>query len=61
MDYAIISHYLSKPALSFFEKGNRSGVSYPFRLCSKTTNEYLRSFDPKLESNHIRRKLFIWL
>ena len=37
----------------FFEKGNRSGISYISNRYSKANYEYLKSYDPKQESKHI--------
>ena len=44
--------------LIFFEKGTRAGVSYILNRFSKANNKYLKSYDPKEESNHgiLRRK-----
>ena len=38
--------------LIFFEKDTRAGVSYIFNRFSKANNKYLKSYDPKEESNH---------
>ena len=38
----------------FFEKGTRRGISYISKRYSKANNNYLRSYDPKQESKHIR-------
>ena len=37
----------------FFEKGTRGGISYISHRYSKANNKYLKSYDPKQESNHI--------
>ena len=37
----------------FFEKGKRGGISYFSNRYSKASYKYLKSFDPKKESNHI--------
>ena len=37
----------------FFEKGTRGGISYFSNRYSKASYKYLKSFDPKKESNHI--------
>ena len=37
----------------FFEKGVRSGFSYISQRHSKLKKRYLKSYDPKQESNHI--------
>ena len=37
----------------FSEKGSRWGVSYISKIYTKVKNEYLKSFDPKQESEHI--------
>ena len=38
----------------FFEKGRRAGISYFSNRYGKTSNEYLKSYDPKQESKHIK-------
>ena len=37
----------------FFEKGTRGAISYISNRYSKVNNKYLKSYDPKQESNHI--------
>ena len=37
----------------FFEKITRDGISYVSNRYSKANNKYLKSYDPKQESNHI--------
>ena len=37
----------------FFEKSTRGGISYISNRYSKANNKYLKSYDPKQESNHI--------
>ena len=37
----------------FFERGTRGGVSYISNRYSKSSNNYLKSYDPKQESEHI--------
>ena len=37
----------------FFENGTRGGVSYICNRYRKTSNNYLKSYDPKQESKHI--------
>ena len=37
----------------FFEKGTRGGISFISNRYSKANNRYLKSYDPKQESNHI--------
>ena len=37
----------------FFEKGMGSGDSYMSNRDSKANNKYLKSYDPKQESEHI--------
>ena len=42
----------------FLEKSVRGGVSYISNRYSKTSNKYLKSYDPKQETKHhiLRRK-----
>ena len=42
----------------FFEKATRGGIYYFSNIYSKANNRYLKSYDPKQESNHyiLRRK-----
>ena len=37
----------------FFEKGTRGGISHISNRYSKTSNKYLKSYDPRQESKHI--------
>ena len=37
----------------FFEKVARGGISYIFNKYSKTSNKYLRRYDPKQEPKHV--------
>ena len=36
----------------FFEKGTGGGILYISNRYSKTSNKYLKSYDPKQESKH---------
>ena len=40
----------------FFEKDTRGGVSYISNRYSKAKNKYLKSYDPKQESEHFMRR-----
>ena len=37
----------------FLEKGMRGGVAFIYKRYSKVNNKYLKSYDPKQESNHV--------
>ena len=51
-----LSHYLSARDLDmyiFFKEDTRSGISYISNRYRKANNKYLKSYDPKQESEHI--------
>ena len=36
----------------FIERGKKGGVSYIYNRCNKSSNKYLKSYDPKQESKY---------
>ena len=45
----------------FFEKGTRGGISHISNRYSKTSNKYLKSYDPRQESKHYILNLIIYM